>query len=157
MNTLGGKSSATSKAAMCCYYALAALSMFTGFTGLCAWIGALVSGRAARKEGAEIIAKHCKWISRTVWVTFLSTIISVLAFIGYMVSMDVNIPDTADFDSYIDKFIDTLGTSCNTADVNTFYISIILFILFILGISIWYYYRLIRGVITLLNDKAPKS
>ncbi len=144
---LGGQTALTSKTALIVYYIIGCISQFTGFIGLFVWIGALMSGSTARKEGAEIVARHCKWLSRSVWIYTLIGMTLLCWFCFEIGSAVVNLPEGTNFEDYDALF-------ANEGFMNALWDS-----LYILGgyiiMWLWFFYRMIRGIIALVGNKAP--
>ncbi len=146
--TLDGQSALTSKGTLLFYYIMGYLSLFVGVTGLIAFIGALISASVAKKENAIVTARHCKWVSRSLWVYFLLLILIIMVPLVIFVVNGGVIPDmeSADFDRIWD-----------TPEGMEFfwYLAVI-----VLGSGlawIWFLYRMTRGMCALLNNSPPKK
>ncbi len=147
--SLGGQSSLTSNGALLFYYAMGLLSMVLGFTVLIALIGAFISGRVAKKEGADLVRKHCKWIFRSIWVSYFLTFLVVCAVIGYVIgnaAMYEQIMNLQDYtalwtDPAYEEFLGLMVVALVIASLIVF----------------WFIYRMLRGGFKLLANQAPKG
>lgn len=148
MKNLDGKSIFTSDIAVLIYYACALVGIFTGFFGLVALIGAMISVRMAKKEGAMLVAKHCSWICNSIWFAVFAVFVVTMGVIAVLAMGDLNALEQANYadfeallaDPAMQSFLMTLGVG----------------IIALVPVVIWYVYRICRGVLAVLGARAPK-
>ncbi len=141
--TLGGKSAATSDTALLLYYACALFSLVIGVSFVIALVGSAISRYVASKENAAFVEQHCRWIFRSLWVTFLLLFLTVLGGIFLLGTTGVELPDTSNMNSFAELWADP---------------AIRLSIQYVFGIIacasaiiIWFIYRILRGGYALIN------
>ncbi len=151
-NNLDGKSFLTSDVALLIYYACAMLALFTGFFGLIALVGAIVTRKLATKENASLVAKHCSWILNSIWVNIAAIILVTIVIVAILGTGDTAALENIDLDSMTS--IDAMLDNPALASVLT---SITAGIGVVLLVFAWYTYRMVRGVLALLRSRAPKA
>ncbi len=148
---LGGNSFFTSDFLITFYYVLGLLAYFNGLTGFIALIGALISGKIASKENALLACLHCKWISRTVWVSALLILAIVIACITFLALGGAGDIENIDYNKFInsdDFFKDPqMATMLYSCTVSFCLAGLVI---------LWAVYRFIRGIINALRGNAPK-
>ncbi len=148
--SLDGQSVLTSKGALLLYYIMGIIAIGTGVPLAITFVGALISGMIARKEGAVIVARHCKWLSRSVWV---SALLIFLICTAAMIFFGMNHTEVLDLDTSNMTFEQMLEIP-----IIRELIGYIVGICVVIGlILLWFLYRMIRGLLMLLADRPPKS
>ncbi len=146
---LDGDSALTSDITLLVYYVCGLVAPFTGLFGLVALVGAIISRGVAVKENATLVIKHCTWITRTIWVNIFLSMIVTIGVITVIAMGDTSVIENYDFDS--------LDAALEDPALNSFFVTLGGGILILSLVFIWYFYRMIRGVLTLLGSRPPKS
>lgn len=146
---LGGRTVLTSKPTIFAYYILCLVSFFfSGLPVLMALVGAIMSGRLARQEGAPVAAAHCSWIARSIGMSLLLALL-VLVAAYFMLSLSgVQIPETTPgFDTLEEFWADPAMRIATSYIVSVG--------LAFLCIGVWFVYRVVRGVCKLAYALPP--
>lgn len=151
-NNLDGSSALTSDVAILIYYACAVLALFTGFFGIIALVGAIVTRSVATKENAKLVAAHCTWITRSIWINITAIIIVTIAIIAYLGTGDTTALENTNLDS-----IDSIEALWNNPAMNSVLTSLFAGMAVMLVVFAWYLYRMIRGTLAVFRSRAPKG
>lgn len=162
MKNLDGQSFITSNAVLLGYYACAVaalaigfvgpLSSFAGLFGLVALIGAIVTRNNANKENAPMVAAHCTWITRSIWVNIALTMLIVSCMIVALGTGDTTALENLD----VENMDDILSLPDNPA-FQSFVITFAVTFALVGIVFIWFLYRMIRGVLAVVGGRAPSK
>lgn len=151
-NNLGGSSFLTSDIIILAYYACALAALFTGFLGVVALVGAIISRSLAVKENADLVAKHCSWITRSIWVN-----IGAIVVISIVVIAILGTGDTAALENYDYDSITSLEAMLDDPALGSVMYTITGGLAVALLVFAWYVYRMLRGIIALFCSRPPKA
>ncbi len=146
---LGNRSILTNNLTIFIYYACALLSLYFNMLALVAFLGSIISCVLARKENDAIIASHCSWVFRTYWLAAFLALLIIIAGISLVIYSNIPIPEYFEFTTF-EQF-------WNDPYVSGIIYYIIGIIICLTMVTLWFIARMIRGIFTLLNARAPKN